>query len=56
MYELNVRDYLCSTDKDYNPTKSKAALRLYIKATDDCQAECKFYANEECKDFGTSFL
>lgn len=51
-HDLIVRDTLCTTNpeclKEVNPS-----LRLYIKLTDACNADCKFCANECSKDFGT---
>lgn len=50
-HELIVRDSLCTTNTDVlkivNPS-----LRLYIKLTDVCNANCLFCANGETKDFG----
>lgn len=49
--DILVRDTLCSTDpsklKQVNPS-----LRLYIKLTDACNADCLFCANKESRDFG----
>ncbi|MBR4178947.1 MAG: radical SAM protein [Bacilli bacterium] len=50
--EVDVKDHLCSTNKNNCPSKCKVSLRLYIKVTDDCQCNCKFCANENLKDFG----
>lgn len=50
--ELLVRDSLCGPTKDAI-YKVEPSLRLYIKLTDSCNANCKFCANETCKDFGT---
>lgn len=50
--ELPVKNYYCSD----SPTKlriTKPSLRLYIKLTDQCLANCKFCANRQSKDFGT---
>ena len=49
--ELIVRDTLCGP----SPTsifKAEPSLRLYIKVTDYCNANCKFCANGSCTDFG----
>lgn len=50
--ELLVRDCLCGPTPqaryEVNPS-----LRLYIKLTDACNANCKFCANATSKDFGT---
>jgi len=49
--ELLVRDSLCGPTKD-SIYEVEPSLRLYIKLTDACNANCKFCANETCKDFG----
>ena len=49
--ELIVKDYLCSSDPKLE-VKSNPSLRLYIKITDGCNADCKFCANKGCEDFG----
>jgi len=49
--ELLVKDYICSNDPNYI-VKSKPTLRLFIKFTDDCNANCKFCANNLSKDYG----
>ena len=50
-HDIIARDTLCSTDpsklKQVNPS-----LRLYIKLTDACNADCLFCANKESRDFG----
>ena len=49
--ELIVKDSLCGP----SPTSRfevEPALRLYIKVTDYCNADCKFCANGTCTDFG----
>lgn len=49
--ELLVKDSLCGP----TPTSRfevEPALRLYIKVTDYCNANCKFCANGACTDFG----
>ena len=50
--ELIVRNSLCGPSKT-SVYKVEPSLRLYIKLTDSCNANCKFCANETCKDFGT---
>lgn len=50
--DINMRDYLCSTNKDEYPLKANPSLRLYVKVTDDCNAKCKFCVNESSKDNG----
>lgn len=50
--ELPVKDYYCS-DSPTKLRKTKPTLRLYIKLTDQCFANCKFCANSQSKDFGT---
>lgn len=50
-HDIIVRDTLCST----NPEDLKVvdpSLRLYIKLTDACNADCLFCANKESRDFG----
>ena len=50
-HDIIVRDTLCST----NPEDLKVvdpSLRLYIKLTDACNADCLFCANRESRDFG----
>jgi len=50
--ELIVKDYLCTS----NPSvyqKSNPSLRLYIKLTDYCNADCMFCANKSSEDFGS---
>lgn len=51
-YDLIVRDTLCATNPEYSKVVSPS-LRLYIKLTDFCNADCKFCANGCSKDFGT---
>ena len=46
-----VRDYLCSTDPNVI-LDAIPSLRLYIKLTDFCNADCLFCANGNSKDFG----
>ena len=49
--EIFVKDSLCGP----TPTSRyevEPALRLYIKVTDYCNANCKFCANGSCTDFG----
>lgn len=50
--ELLVKDYYC-VDSPFKVKKTKPSLRLYIKLTDQCLANCKFCANSQSKDFGT---
>lgn len=49
--ELIVKDDLCSTDPNYFK-KGRAMLRLYIKLTDNCNANCMFCANSNSCDYG----
>lgn len=49
--ELIVKDHLCTTDPSIED-KAKPSLRLYIKLTDSCNADCMFCANKGCEDFG----
>lgn len=49
--EIPVKDYCCS-DSPTKLRKTKPSLRLYIKLTDTCFANCQFCANEQSKDFG----
>lgn len=50
-HDIIVRDTLCSTDpKDLKVVDP--SLRLYIKLTDACNADCLFCANRESRDFG----
>lgn len=48
---ITVRDYVCSHSPKLE-VKALPSLRLYIKLTDDCNANCKFCANNNSKDFG----
>ena len=50
-HDIIVRDTLCSTNKD-DLKKVEPSLRLYIKLTDACNADCLFCANRESRDFG----
>jgi molybdenum cofactor biosynthesis enzyme MoaA len=50
-HDIIVRDTLCSTNKD-DSKKVEPSLRLYIKLTDACNADCLFCANRESRDFG----
>lgn len=50
-HSLTVRDTLCTTNPDCVKVV-EPSLRLYIKITDACNADCKFCANECNKDFG----
>lgn len=50
--KIVVRDYYCSSSQSINiPTNS--SLKLYIKITDSCLANCKFCANKSSRDFGS---
>ena len=50
-HDIIVRDTLCSTDsKDLKVVDP--SLRLYIKLTDACNADCLFCDNKESRDFG----
>lgn len=49
--ELIVKDYLCSDNPNIE-VKSNPSLRLYIKITDSCTADCMFCANKGSEDFG----
>lgn len=53
--EILVKDYYC-TDSPTKLRKTKPSLRLYIKLTDLCLANCKFCVNRQSKDFGTIAL
>ena len=50
-HDIIVRDTLCSTNRD-DLKKVEPSLRLYIKLTDACNADCLFCANRESRDFG----
>lgn len=50
-HELIVRDSLCTTNPDVLK-RVNPSLRLYIKLTDVCNANCLFCGNGETKDFG----
>ena len=49
--ELIVKDYLCSSNPN-SYVKANPSLRLYIKLTDYCNADCLFCANKSSEDFG----
>lgn len=49
--QLAVKDYICSSDKNVN-IEAQPSLRLYVKVTDSCNANCLFCANGNAKDFG----
>lgn len=49
--ELLVNDNLCMEDPNAQ-YKFNPSLRLYIKITDSCNANCDFCANMGCEDFG----
>lgn len=48
---ITVKDYVCS-DSPTKVVKVNPSLRLYIKLTDDCSANCGFCANGCSRDFG----
>ena len=50
--DLIVRDSLCGPTPE-SQYEVEPSLRLYIKLTDSCNANCSFCANETSKDFGT---
>ena len=50
-HELLVKNELCTTDLE-RPKRGRAKLRLYIKLTDACNANCKFCANANNCDYG----
>ena len=50
--KIDMRDYLCSSDKNDNPIVANPALRLYVKVTDDCPAKCSFCVNEASRENG----
>lgn len=49
--EILVKDSLCGPTPE-SRWEVEPNLRLYIKVTDSCNADCKFCANGNCKDFG----
>lgn len=49
--DIIVKDSFC-TSHPKKIIKSNPSLRLYIKLTDCCLANCKFCSNENSKDFG----
>ncbi len=49
--ELEVKNELCTTNIK-EPKVGRAKLRLYIKLTDSCNANCAFCANENSCDYG----
>ncbi len=49
--EVLVKDSLCGPTPE-SRWEVEPNLRLYIKVTDSCNADCKFCANGNCKDFG----
>ena len=49
--ELIVKNHLCTTDPNIE-VKANPSLRLYIKLTDSCNADCVFCANKGTEDFG----
>ena len=51
-HDIIVRNTLCSTVPGES-LEVKPSLRLYIKLTDACCADCMFCANKESRDFGS---
>ncbi len=51
--EIDMNEYLCSSDENHNVLRVNPSLRLYIKVTDDCNAKCDFCANNLSRDFGS---
>ena len=49
--ELVVKNELCTTNPDM-PREGIGKLRLYIKLTDNCNANCSFCANGNSCDYG----
>lgn len=49
--DILVKDSLCGPTQT-SRFEVEPALRLYIKVTDYCNANCKFCANGTCTDFG----
>ena len=49
--ELLINDNLCVENPEVE-YKFNPALRLYIKITDSCNANCAFCANKGCEDYG----
>ena len=49
--KLLVNDNLCMEDSNAE-YKFNPSLRLYVKVTDRCNANCEFCANKGCEDFG----
>ena len=49
--EVLVKDSLCGPTKE-SRWEVDPSLRLYVKVTDSCNANCKFCANGSCTDFG----
>lgn len=50
--ELIAKNELCTTNPQ-DPKIGRANLRLYIKLTDNCNANCRFCANASSCDYGT---
>ncbi len=50
-HDIICRDSLCSTEPS-QVMVGEPRLRLYIKLTDACNADCLFCANKESRDFG----
>ena len=49
--EILVKDSLCGPTPK-SRLEVEPNLRLYVKVTDSCNANCAFCANGTCKDFG----
>lgn len=49
--ELNVNNYFCLENPAHECEKIPS-LSLYIKITDNCNADCAFCANKGCENFG----
>ena len=49
--ELQVKDSLCGPTPE-SRWEVEPNIRLYVKVTDSCNANCKFCANGSCTDFG----
>lgn len=49
--EILAKDSLCGPSPE-SRWEVEPSLRLYVKVTDSCNANCKFCANGSCTDFG----
>jgi len=49
--ELQVKDSLCGPTPE-SRWEVEPNIRLYVKVTDSCNANCQFCANGSCTDFG----